>query len=168
MKKIYLIGFMGAGKTTVGNLLSEQLKKSFVDVDIFIEEKYRKKITDIFKQYGEETFREMEAKALRDIVSDDKYEIIATGGGIVEREENVDLLKKGVVIYLLTSFEEISRRLQQDQNRPLWTQPKRKQKELFNRRHVMYQKIAHHTVTTTNFKIPEVVEKVKTICIKSL
>src|SRR5690625_5063936 len=86
MNKIYLIGFMGAGKTTIGQKLSEILKLSFIDVDQYIEKKYETDIPTIFKTYGEEKFREYEMISLKELT---KYAIVATGGGIVEKKENI-------------------------------------------------------------------------------
>ena len=100
MNNIILIGFMGSGKTTIGRLLAEEYSLEYYDIDEFIEENTKLSSPEIFKKAGESWFRDQEAFALT-CLTDATNRLIATGGGIVEREENLETLKKGgTVIYL--------------------------------------------------------------------
>src|SRR5690625_3582634 len=108
MKPIFLIGFMGSGKSTVGKAISERYHLSFVDLDEYIVKKHGMEITTIFENFGENQFRKMEHEALHEVLL---KSIIATGGGIVEQKDNISLMKeKGVIIYLYASYDEIDRR----------------------------------------------------------
>lgn len=158
MKNIYLIGFMGSGKSTVGKHLANELNKSFIDLDDYIENKHKIKIQDIFKDLGEEGFRSYEKIALKEVQN---YDIVATGGGIVEKEENISVMREGRVIFLKTSFEEIEKRLKDDKNRPLWNQEREQQLELFNRREKIYASCSHKTIKTDKKSILEIVEEIK-------
>jgi shikimate kinase len=81
MKNIYLVGFMGSGKSTVGKILAEKLNMNFIDIDKLIEEKEEMKIKDIFEQKGESYFRELERKQIEAIVNQ-KGLVVSTGGGL--------------------------------------------------------------------------------------
>lgn len=145
MKRIFLTGFMGSGKSTVGAVLAEQLKADFADTDAYIEEKEAKRISDIFAEQGEAHFRSLETKALEEV----HERIVSTGGGIIERPENIRLMKeKGIVVYLSTTFAEISRRLDEDETRPLWKQDLDGKKLLFSRRLPVYEQAADIIVAT--------------------
>jgi len=117
---IYLIGYMGTGKTTVGKLLAKKLRQSFIDVDEFIENRYRKTIAAIFEEKGEAGFREIEHRALQEISSFEKV-VVSTGGGLPCFFDNMDLLNQtGITIYLRASVNELIDRLIIDmQKRPL-------------------------------------------------
>ena len=115
---VYLIGMMGTGKTTVGKLLAEKLDYRFFDTDEIVEKVTRKKITEIFAQEGEESFRNLESKVLNE-VSAYTRSVIATGGGIIQRQMNWSYLRQGLIIWLDTNSEVIKERLAEDQNRPL-------------------------------------------------
>ena len=119
MSSIVLIGFMGAGKTTVGK---ELVKKGFelIDTDAYIEACERMSISDIFAQKGEDYFRQAETTALKTLLSQDKQFVISCGGGMPLREENRKLLKKlGMVVYLRIQPETVLARLKGDTTRPL-------------------------------------------------
>ena len=120
MKNIVLVGMMGSGKSTVSKILAEKLKNfSTVEVDEIIVHLENRQISDIFKDSGEEYFRELET-AVIDSYSTSSGKIISTGGGACEKEENVELLKQnGIIFYLLTPVEELYERLQNDTTRPL-------------------------------------------------
>ena len=118
-ENIILTGFMGSGKTTVGEILAEKLGMEFVDVDKVIEEKENKIISDIFAEYGQEYFREAETKYLKEICSK-KGQIISTGGGAVLKSINVSVMKNsGKVIFLDVPADEIKHRLADDTTRPV-------------------------------------------------
>ncbi len=115
---LYLIGMMGAGKTTVGHLLAKRLGYSFIDTDSLISQAAGKSINEIFATEGENRFRELETKILAE-VSSYKNLTIATGGGIVTRKFNWSYLQHGIVVWLNVPVEVLYSRLQGDQTRPL-------------------------------------------------
>jgi shikimate kinase len=115
---IYLIGMMGAGKTTVGQLLAEKLQYRFIDIDNVIETVSHKTINQIFAQEGESAFRQLETDVLVQ-VSAYLRTVIATGGGIILRQNNWSYLQEGLVIYLDVPVELLVSRLANDQTRPL-------------------------------------------------
>jgi shikimate kinase len=120
---IYLVGFMGCGKSTVGHALAEELGWRFVDLDADIEKAEGSSIGEIFESRGEPAFRLLEAAALRNAVR--KVEcgqphVIALGGGAFAQENNTALLAdKGISIWLDCPFETVQRRVAGDQRRPL-------------------------------------------------
>ncbi|MDO5382984.1 MAG: shikimate kinase [Eubacteriales bacterium] len=117
---IVLIGFMGCGKTTFGKWISEHYNMDFVDTDEYIEGKYKRLIRDIFSEDGEETFRDMETEAVKELGETLENTVVSVGGGLPLRKINQELLKKtGIVVYLETSKEELVRRLKNDDTRPL-------------------------------------------------
>lgn len=164
MKNIYLIGFMGSGKSSLAKKLARDLNKSYIDLDQYIEDKYGMEIQEIFEKFGETAFRNYEVESLRELKA---YEIIATGGGIIEREENISLMKEGVVIFLYASFEEIERRLKDDQKRPLWKQERAKQLELFRRREPVYRDSSDKMIDTTHRPLKEIVAEIKSFILNN-
>ncbi|HHY73035.1 MAG TPA: shikimate kinase [Bacillus bacterium] len=125
MKSLYLTGFMGSGKTTIGKLLAEKLALPVIDTDQFIEEQLQKTIREIFETEGEEQFREYEEQFLKMIPTENN--IITTGGGIILKNENRTWMRKnGTVIYLHCEPEEIMKRLASDETRPLLDGDKQK------------------------------------------
>ena len=117
---LYLVGFMGAGKTTVGKLLANKLDRSFTDVDAYIESRYRRTIADIFEKKGETGFREIERRALLEISEFGNF-VVSTGGGLPCFFDNMDLMNQtGITIYLKTNVNNLLERLYfNKQNRPL-------------------------------------------------
>ena len=118
MKSIFLVGFMGAGKTTVGSILSEKMNFDFCDTDQMIVEEESREIVNIFKTDGEEYFRDLESKKLYEVQNRENT-IFSTGGGIILREENREILNKNFSVYLKASYEEIFSRIKKDTTRPL-------------------------------------------------
>jgi shikimate kinase len=120
---IILCGFMGTGKSTIGRIVASRLGWQFVDTDQVIETRQGKSIKEIFDQAGESAFRQLETDLCKELATWTKH-VIATGGGMVLRPENRDLLKQaGIVVCLEASAEEIYRRLQHATNRPLLSSP---------------------------------------------
>lgn len=118
-KLIYLTGFMGSGKTTIGNILAEKLDYDFIDLDILIEKNEGRTISDIFKEFGEPYFRRLERENLCE-VSDSQSRIVSLGGGALMNEENQRFVKsKGILIYLRVTPEEIYKRIKDCTDRPL-------------------------------------------------
>jgi len=109
--RIFLIGYMGSGKSTVGRILSRHLGFEFIDTDQKFEETYRISITDFFSKYGEENFRLMERKILQETFQTDNL-IISTGGGTSCYFDNLGLMKKsGITIFLSMNVENLTNRL---------------------------------------------------------
>jgi shikimate kinase len=119
MKNVVLTGFMGTGKSEVGKALAKRLGYIYVDTDTEVEKQRGMKISDIFGAQGEAAFRDMEAEVIRRLSEGDKL-VIATGGGAVLREENMEnLRKKGVIVCLNASAEAILNRVNGNSDRPL-------------------------------------------------
>ena len=115
---IYFVGFMGSGKSTLTRLLSKRWHVKAVDLDQLIEEKQACTITELFETYGEAHFRTLESRILIDTATL-QNSLIATGGGVVEKESNRLFLKRQKVIYLKWPFERLYKRIKGDINRPL-------------------------------------------------
>ncbi|MDR2382488.1 MAG: shikimate kinase [Prevotellaceae bacterium] len=112
MTRIFLIGYMGAGKTTIGKILSRRMKLSYIDTDHYIENRYRKKVGDIFATEGEKSFREMEHRMLCEVSEFEKM-VISTGGGLPCFNGNMDIMNNtGMTVYMDVSVEELAARLQ--------------------------------------------------------
>ena len=112
--KIFLIGLMGSGKTTIGKIVAKKLQLTFMDSDVLIEEKTGVKVPLIFEYEGEEGFRKREASTLTELAIKNDM-VLATGGGIVLLEENRKLLvESGWVFYLKAHTDELARRLAND------------------------------------------------------
>ena len=111
MIRIFLIGYMGAGKTTLGKSLACRMNLRYIDTDHFIENRYRKKISDIFACEGEARFREIEHRILLEI-SEFEDVVISTGGGLPCFNDNMTLMNdKGITVYLDVPVEELAARL---------------------------------------------------------
>ena len=119
VRSLVLIGFMGTGKSSVGRKVAASLGFRFVDSDDVVVQLSGKRIPRLFAEEGEETFRDWETRALRHCLENDG-QVVATGGGIVVREENRELLKRaGHVIWLKADPESIFRRVAHNRERPL-------------------------------------------------
>lgn len=113
---IFLVGFMGAGKSSVGKKLSEEMNYKFIDTDSFIEKQTDRKIEDFFDKGEEEIFRKKEREFLQNF--DSENTVISTGGGMACNMENISLMKKkGVIVYLFITLREAIKRTHFD--RPL-------------------------------------------------
>lgn len=111
MERIFLIGFMGSGKTTLGKALAQKLGVDFIDLDLYIETRYHKTVREIFAESGEERFRQIEKSLLHE-VADFENVIIAAGGGTPCFFDNIDYMNgHGTCVYLKASVEELCKRL---------------------------------------------------------
>lgn len=161
MKNIYLVGFMGTGKTTVGKILADRLKKEFLEMDEVIENENGKKITEIFKVYGEPHFRKLEKELLHKISGKNNL-IVSCGGGLVCDKENLAILKNtGIVFNLTASKEMIYERTKKCKDRPLLNveDPIKKIEDLLAMRMPCYSQ-AHHTINTDTIEPEVVAEKI--------
>ena len=161
---IILEGFMGSGKSTVSELISDKLELELIDTDEAIEEAEGRKISEIFEQDGEAAFRDMETELMEMVVSDHMREtVISLGGGLPVREKNRELLKKaGKVVYLRTSPETVYDRLKGDDTRPLLKSddPLARIKELQDERGKIYEEAADIIVDTDGKTPVEVADEI--------
>ncbi|MDO4997092.1 MAG: shikimate kinase [Neisseria sp.] len=142
---IFLIGLMGAGKTTVGKQLAHLLHRPFYDSDHVICERTGVSIPTIFEMEGEAGFRQRESAAIQDLTQEQGI-VLATGGGAAVREENRQCLReRGIVVYLHAVPEILLERTRYDKNRPLLqvADPLAKMRELYDFRDHIYRETAH-------------------------
>jgi shikimate kinase / 3-dehydroquinate synthase len=161
-QNIFLVGLMGAGKTTIGRMLARKLGMRFVDSDHEIEARTGASIPWIFEIEGEASFRKREADMIREL-SGQHGIVLATGGGAVLDPANRALLaERGTVVYLRASINSILQRTSHDKNRPLLqtADPRRKLEELMTQREHLYREIAHLVIDTGR---PNVQSMVNTI-----
>jgi len=147
--RIFLVGFMCSGKTTVGELLAKRLGWRFVDIDKEIEKREGMSIPDIFERKGEAYFREIELKTLKEL-SEREHVVISTGGGLGANPEAMKLMKeRGVVVWLKVSFEDFMKRCGNDEGRPLLKLGEKKLRRLLEERNRIYSE-AHIRVEGKN------------------
>ena len=153
---------MGAGKSAVGSCLEKRTGVTQIDTDDIVASKFGISIPEIFSKYGEERFRDAETEALRGIAVDQPA-IIMTGGGIVLREENVDLLKRlGIVVWLDANEDILFERAVRKRNRPLLEAENRRKtfSQMLQARLPVYAKIANIRVDTSALAADEVAEAI--------
>jgi shikimate kinase len=147
---LYLVGMMGAGKTTIGRLVARRLKLRFVDCDHEIERRCGVKVPLIFEIEGEPGFRAREAQVLAELTMLEGI-VLATGGGAVLAEENRRrLATRGTVVYLCARPEDLYERVRQDRNRPLLAtaDPLERLRELYAERDPLYRALADLVIDT--------------------
>ncbi|MEM7067068.1 MAG: shikimate kinase [Cyanobacteria bacterium P01_B01_bin.77] len=115
---LYLVGMMGSGKSTLGKYLARTLNYRFIDTDDVIVKAAGQSINDIFSEQGEAAFRDLETQVLAQ-VAPYTHTVIATGGGMVVKQENWSHLQSGLVVWIDVSIDELLVRLRRDQSRPL-------------------------------------------------
>jgi shikimate kinase len=161
VKNIYLVGFMGTGKTVVGKILAAKLKRQFIEMDETIEKEEACPITEIFAVKGEPYFRELESNLLKKIAVQTGL-IVSCGGGLICNDDNLKLLKESGTVFTLTApAKTIYERTKKYAHRPLLNvaEPEKKIDELLQKRNRYYSK-AHHTIDTTKISPEEVAEKI--------
>ena len=158
---VFLIGMMGAGKTTVGRVLAEKLGYRFRDTDVLIEKVAGKTINEIFAEEGEDYFRELESQVLSHLSAHTKL-TIATGGGIVLRQFNWSYLHHGLVVWLDAPVEVLIDRLQNDTTRPLLQTPNPAQalQKLLDQRRNRYAEADIRISVTANDTPEQIVSRV--------
>lgn len=163
-KTIILTGMMGAGKSTVGSVLSRKLKLGFIDLDTLIEKNQKMSIPEIFKTLGEEAFREMEYNTINSVKTGQKL-IISTGGGVVENKKNIEKLRQtGRIYYLEASANTLYERIKGDTKRPLLMtkDPKKTLEEILNKRRAKYE-CADFKINTENKTAKEITDEIAEI-----
>ena len=167
LPNIYLVGPMGAGKTTVGRHLAELLGREFLDSDHEIERKTGASIPWIFEKEGEQGFRARETIVIDDITSR-KPLVVATGGGAVTQAKNREYLKhRGIVVYLFTPVEIQLQRTYRDKNRPLLQveNPEKKLRDLLKVRDPLYREVAHYIIETNQGAARDLAQKILNIIV---
>ncbi|MBQ4617079.1 MAG: shikimate kinase [Clostridia bacterium] len=148
MSNLILCGFMGCGKSTVGKRLAAQCGMTFVDTDRYLEQQLKTSISDFFAAEGEAAFRDRETAVCRTLGAEDGL-VLATGGGAVLRDENVEALcRNGVIVWLRVGVDCVLERLRDDRTRPLLQREDKEQavRALLTAREPLYARAAHVTV----------------------
>lgn len=161
---VILIGFMGAGKTTIGKRLSRRLGVSLLDTDRLIEEEENTTISRMFETKGEEAFRQAETRMLKTLAQCEDKAVISTGGGLPMREENRKILKEtGTVVYLRVQPDTVLKRLKGDTARPLLQggDAPKKVRTLLNDREGLYQEAAHITVDVDDKTVGQIAAEIE-------
>ena len=161
MGNIYLVGFMGTGKTSVGKELAKKKKWQFIDLDELIELKEKRTALEIFAKNGEPYFRKVEKRVLKEVSQEKKF-VVACGGGIVLDKGNIKIMKDtGIIICLTASPQIILERTRAYCHRPLLNvSHPRKQIELLLKLRSPYYAQADKTIDTSKLSIKETVEKI--------
>lgn len=159
---LFLVGPMGAGKSTIGRQLAKSLSRTFLDSDKEVEDRTGVGIPLIFELEGEAGFRARE-RAVIDDLSQRSDIVLATGGGaVLDADNRHHLHSRGQVIYLRTSVDQQLARTARDRNRPLLQtdDPRTRLEELMRTREPLYREVAHHVVDTDGRRVREVVEDI--------
>lgn len=148
---IVLIGMRGSGKTTVAKLLSKRLGKAMIEMDEMIVEKMGLTIPEVVEKYGWNYFRDKETEIVEEVIKKDNI-IVSTGGGVITRVRNVELLKKnGIVFFLKVNIDTLLKRIGDDPNRPSLTGKKSRRKdmeEVLKQRETQYYSAADCIIDT--------------------
>lgn len=163
MGNIVLIGFMGCGKSTVGKKLAEKLNYCFCDVDRVIERDNKKSISEIFETHGEEYFRELETKTVKELITTVNNCIVSVGGGLPIKEGNREVLKElGTVVFLKVRKETILKRLEFDKSRPLLASEDKEKKidELLQFREPIYTAAADIIVEVDDKEFNQILDEI--------
>jgi len=162
LDNIFLIGPMGAGKSTIGRRLARKLKLKFLDSDHAIENRTGARIALIFEIEGEEGFRKRESEIIEELTNQSDI-VLATGGGVVLNPENRQkLAERGLVVYLRAGLDQLLKRTSRDNKRPLLNtdNPHEKIKELLNTRTPHYEEIADLIVDTDKQPVSQIIEEI--------
>ena len=164
---VYLIGYRGSGKSSVGQSLAERLQVPFVDTDDEIEKAAGRTIRDIFAADGESGFRELESQAIERLSAAEQPSVISLGGGAILREENRRRIRAGRVIWLTADIETLVRRIggdsQTSQRRPALSSAASLAEEVaavLAQRQPIYAALADLTIDTTGKTLPEIVDEI--------
>ncbi len=161
-QRIFLVGPMGAGKSTIGRLLAHRLGWEFVDLDADIERRCGANIPWIFDVEGEEGFRARESAVLEELSLEDDT-VLATGGGAVLAERNREIMhQRGLVVFLKASADQLIKRTARDRNRPLLQVENREQvvRDILQYRLPLYNEVAHLVIETDGMTPQAVVGRI--------
>ncbi|MGM0380595.1 MAG: shikimate kinase [bacterium] len=166
-RRVFLLGFMGAGKTTTGKMLADEMGWPFHDLDDLIEEKEERSIADIFAEAGEEHFRDLETRWLAEISRRKPPLVVSCGGGVPLRRENREIMReRGIPVYLHITPETARKRIGTDADRPLFSGGEEgfeKVKKLWRERREDYEEIPHQIDSAAPRedvrKIKEIIDK---------
>lgn len=162
-RKYFFIGFMGSGKTTISKKLAAVTKLKWIDTDQEIEKEEKRQIKDIFAEEGEEAFRNMETAYLRKLQDREEDMIVSCGGGIILREENIELMQKaGEVIYLKASPYTIYKRVKNSDKRPILNGHMNVEyiSDLMEKRLPFYEKAKTFTVEVNHKRVQDITEEI--------
>jgi len=162
-RSIFLIGMMASGKSKTGPKLAELLKYKFIDVDNLVEKVAKQSIELIFKEEGEEAFRQLETQCLQEIIKLPST-IVSTGGGVILKKENWGILRQGIIVWLDINQEVALERLKDQNNtRPLLSgrDLKKQYINIFNKRKELYSQ-ADIRIQIQNQSIEEISQKIIT------
>ncbi|MBM2828468.1 MAG: shikimate kinase [Actinobacteria bacterium] len=165
-REAVLIGFMGAGKSSVGKILATRLGAEFVDVDETIEKNAGRSIREVFVSFGEGEFREMEKAAVRDAVSVPGRVVAAGGGAYLDEGNRRALSAYGPVFFLDVSCESVLERLTGDRSRPLLPGEGEKMRDMIEKRRPAYR-LADFTVATDGRSVSDVAEGIIDLLVHS-
>ncbi len=160
---IVLIGMRGTGKTTIGNMLSQSLKRDFIETDELIAKKSGRTIADLVNTFGWNYFRDLESRVVQE-VSLRSDAVISTGGGVIMRDENVNELKgNGFLVLLTANIDTMVRRLAHDADRPSLTAKQTMREEIsevLRLRKSQYKKACQVQIATDDQSLDAVVQKI--------
>jgi Shikimate kinase len=162
-KNIFLIGFMGTGKSTIAKRLAEELFLEYVEVDKLISDRENKMITQIFKEQGETYFRDLETSLLEEI-QQKTGQIVSCGGGAILRETNKRIMNEnGIVVLLNASAETIYERVKHSKDRPLLNENMNLDyiKQLYDKRNPLYLQAAQIVIDTNGKTIEDLCDEIK-------
>lgn len=162
-KNIFIVGAMGSGKSSIGKLLAQSCQMQFLDTDYEIEQNSKYDITTIFEKFGEEEFRNKETGLLENLSRVENH-IIATGGGIILKQENIDIMKKiGLIVFLDINLQAQLKRVKYRKHRPLLknTDLEKKLKDLKSKRDPIYNTISDYIIDVSGKDKNTVVEEIK-------
>lgn len=162
LRPVFLIGFMGAGKTTVARRLARTCKVASLDIDTYLERREHKSVKELFREKGEEGFRCLETSVLREVIGKGPL-IVSCGGGVVMRAENRALISDaGFVVYLKVDADEARARINDISSRPLF-QDVDTARQTAMKRAPLYMQMADAVIDTTRKSVTVITQEVKTI-----
>ncbi len=157
---VFLIGFMGSGKTSVARKLARKCGVASVDMDTYIERRENRSISEIFETDGEEAFRDIESEALTELLKLDPA-LIACGGGVITRPANCEAMtSSGLVVYLKVTPEEAAERISDVSTRPLF-QDLSQARSRYEEREPLYEELADLTIETAGRPIPLIAQELQ-------